>query len=167
MEGLVAQFPLFPVAFGAFLELGLGAGQHVERRDHVGFPGVVAALDGLLQGRGFEKDAGSGDILEVVQRDRRDTKAALPLGHDEGVGDEQLQGLPQGAGAHGVVVLEVFDAKLLPGRVNPLDDVAAKPSVGRFGQGLGFIRRAAGNVGKSCYVVHRTVSDRYVRRSGV
>jgi len=69
----------------------------------------------MAQGLGLEQDAGAGDVLEVLDRDRRNAEAPLALGDDEGVGDEQQQGLAQGARADLVVILQVLDAEFLAG----------------------------------------------------
>ena len=85
-----------------------------------------------LAGSGLRSRAapGAGDVLEVVDGNRRDAEAALSLGDHQGVGDEQEEGLAQGAGADLVAVLEMFDVKFLAGRVNALDDVPAQALVG-------------------------------------
>ena len=64
-------------------------------------------------------------------------KAALSLRDDQGIGDQQREGFAQGAGAHAVVVLEVFDPQAGAWRVHALDDVAAQVDVGRADQGVG------------------------------
>lgn len=108
----------------------------MEGGQQVGFPGIVAHGDGLAQSVAFKHDAGAGDVLEVLERHRGDTKAALPLADHQGVGDEQGQGFAQGAGADPVVVLEVFDAQLFIGGQTAFDDVPAQGAVGRFDQGF-------------------------------
>ena len=110
VERPVAQFPFLAGGLGTVGELLLGAGQQMEGGHHAGLPGVVPVLDGLLQGGGFQQHAGAGDVLEVVEGDRCDAETALPLGHHQRIGDQQLQCLPQGAGTHGILVFEVFDA---------------------------------------------------------
>ncbi|CAB3960090.1 hypothetical protein LMG6001_05844 [Achromobacter insolitus] len=135
----------FAVALLPFLEAGVGVGgqalfglaQAVEGGEHGAFPVVVAQGDGLAQGLGFEQHAVFGDVAEVFERDRGDVKAALSLRDDQGIGDQQREGFAQGAGAHAVVVLEVFDPQAGAWRVHALDDVAAQVDVGRADQGVG------------------------------
>lgn len=66
-----------------------------------------------------------------------ETRKRVVPGRPPGVGDEQEEGLAQGAGADLVAVLEMFDAKFLAGRVNALDDVPAQALVGPLDEGLG------------------------------
>jgi hypothetical protein len=46
-------------------------------------------------------------------------ESPLSLGHHEGIGHQQLQGLAQGPGADFVLILEVLDPQLVAGTVDP------------------------------------------------
>ena len=83
MEAPVALFPVLRSGLDVILvvaELLLGTRQAVKRGDHAGLPVFAAKGDGLTQGLGFEQDAGAGDVLEVLDRDWSNAKAALTLG---------------------------------------------------------------------------------------
>ena len=79
-----------------------------------------------------------------------ETNAALAFDRDQRVGHQQRQRLPQRAGAHAVVVLEVLDAQALARLQIAAHDVVTQRPVGAFGEraGFGFVaaRRRAGSV---------------------
>ena len=133
-RGCAAPTPRRPASRGRRALLGARGGGKPRPR---GLPVLAAELQRLAQGFGLEQQAGAGDVLEVLDGNRRDAEAALSLGDHQGVGDEQEEGLAQGAGADLVAVPEMFDAKFLAGRVNALDDVPAQALVGPSTRVLG------------------------------
>ncbi|CAB3918793.1 hypothetical protein LMG1860_06269 [Achromobacter denitrificans] len=137
VELAVALLPFFEAGVGVGGQALLGLAEAMEGGEHGAFPVVVADGDGLAQGLGFEQHAVFGDVAEIFQRDGRDVEAALAVGDDERIGHEQGEGFAQRAGAHAVVVLQVFDPQARAGRKPALDDVAAQADVGRAHQGVG------------------------------
>ncbi len=111
------------------------------------------------------EDARAGDVLEVLDRDRGNAKAALALGDDERVGDQQQQCLAQRAGADFVLVLgDVFDAQLFARRMHAFDDVATQPLIGAFDQRLGlegFVGRSNGGIAHDGVWVNQTVDEKF------
>lgn len=145
VEHAVALFPL--LAIFAAGELFLGAGQAVEGRHQVRFPGLVATGDRLAQGLAFEHHTGLGDVGKVFERHGRDPEPALALGDDEGVGNQQGQSLAQRGAADAVVVLHVLDTQLFARRQAALYDVPAQVPVGGLDEGLGRGRRSFSSAG--------------------
>src|SRR5881392_1689438 len=63
-------------------------------------------------------------------------KAALAVGHHQGVRYQQRQGFAQGARSHAIHILQMLDPQSRAGRQPSFDDVA--PQVGVRGLHLGF-----------------------------
>jgi len=145
VEDAVAQLP-FRHRCAILIQALLGAAQQMKGRDELRFPFLAASLDRLAQRLGLEQDPRAGDVLEVGQGHRRDAKPPLPLHQHEGIGDQAQQGFAQGARAHAVAVLEMFDAQLLARSEDALDDVVAQALIGRFDEGGRFRGRRYGSV---------------------
>ena len=82
---------------------------------------------GLAQGECFEFLAQPSDLLEVRQRDRSDTIAAVVLELDQAVGDQAGQRLPKGTQADSEAFPHPMQIDLASGLELPGDDCLPQP----------------------------------------
>ena len=127
VEGLVPGIPeaehvLRPLHFH-HLGQGVGAGQHL------GLPGIVAALDGQGHQHGLQVGAGIVDVLQLGQGHGRHPIALLVHRHHQVLGHQLRQRLAQRPDTEAVAFLEPAHQQLLTGLEMATDDVALEHGV--------------------------------------
>ncbi len=112
----------------------LERGQPLPRTRQLLPPAGVAIPYRQPQRLGLDRHAHIGHVGQVLDADRRDREAALPLGGDDGLGDQPRQRLAHGAGADVIAQLQVLDQQLFSRHQPAVQDVFAQQPVGALDQ---------------------------------
>jgi hypothetical protein len=154
MESAMANLPFARYA-GRAGDLRLLAAELVEAvvgDDQGFFPAVAAPIDRFDNRPAFEVLADARNIVEVVERDRRDAKAAIGFLADQPVGGKPRQRFPQRAGAHPVTLMQLGKPQPAAGGEDAKQDVRLETREDRIGQ------RAAGVAFRCFEHRHRRIS---------
>ncbi len=132
MKLAVLAVPFVAELCAIALRTGLEA---VCRRHNTRFPMPIAGGDCRPQRRAFDPGAGLGDVEQILDGHRRDTKAALALSDHEVERAQLGQGLPQRRGAEPVFAAQPFDVHLFARPEFRAQNVLAEPREGCLRQG--------------------------------